>query len=163
MVVGVKNSTIYVHCSKKINNDGITSLKYYLNGVKCQVESCKKFPLGVKWKMKRLVGDLITKKEKRKGLWTDIENFHSLSNNEVEEDDNANSTSSNTSSQANRRVTMQDTSTAKQKLTLLAQQTMSDSQPNIKNVIMQVRLWQDSGIILMYHLIVLNHTIINQW
>jgi hypothetical protein len=117
----------------------------------------------VKWKMKRLVGDLITKKEKRKGLWTDIENFHSLSNNEVEEDDNANSTSSNTSSQANRRVTMQDTSTAKQKLTLLAQQTMSDSQPNIKNVIMQVRLWQDSGIILMYHLIVLNHTIINQW
>jgi len=35
---------------------------------------------------------------------------------------------------------MQDTSTAKQKLTLLTQQTMSDSQLNIKNVIMQVRL-----------------------
>jgi len=35
---------------------------------------------------------------------------------------------------------MQDTSATKQKLTLLAQQIIPDSQPNIKNVIMQVRL-----------------------
>jgi len=66
VVVGPKNSTIYVHCSKKINDGGITSLKYHLNGVKHQVESCKKFPLGVKWKMKQLVEDLITKKRERK-------------------------------------------------------------------------------------------------
>jgi hypothetical protein len=117
----------------------------------------------VKWKMKQLVEDLITKKEKGKRLWTNIKNSQSLSNNEVKEDDNANSTSSNTGSQANKRVTMQDTSATKQKLTLLAQQIIPNSQPNNKNVIMQVRLWQDGGIILMYHLIVLNHTIINQW
>jgi hypothetical protein len=65
VVVGAKNSTIYVHCSKKINDGGITSLKYHLNGVKRQVESCKKFPLGVKWKMKQLVEDLITKKKRK--------------------------------------------------------------------------------------------------
>jgi hypothetical protein len=68
-----------------------------------------------------IVGWRLDNKKKRKRLWTDIENSQSLSNNEVEEDDNANSTSSNTSSQANKRVTMQDTSATKQKLTLLAQ------------------------------------------
>nr|TKS17714.1 hypothetical protein D5086_0000010850 [Populus alba] len=100
VVVGAKNSCICVHCSKRINGDGITRLKYHLAGIKGQVEACKKVPPDVKWQMKQLIEDLTMEKEKRKRLRIDIGNSQSLSNDEVEEGDSVNPTSSDIGSQA---------------------------------------------------------------
>lgn len=51
VVLGAKNSTICLHCNKKIGGGGITRLKYHLAGIKGQVEACKKVPHDVKWQM----------------------------------------------------------------------------------------------------------------
>ncbi|KAJ6881484.1 hypothetical protein NC651_028160 [Populus alba x Populus x berolinensis] len=52
VVVGAKNSSIFVHCSKRINGSGITCQKYHLAGIKGQVKACKKVHPNVKWQMK---------------------------------------------------------------------------------------------------------------
>ncbi|KAG6773941.1 hypothetical protein POTOM_021286 [Populus tomentosa] len=109
VVVGAKNSSICVHCSKRINDGGITRLKYHIAGIKGQVEACKKVPPYVKWQMKQLIKDLTMEKEKRKRLRIDIKNSQSLSNDKVEEGDSANPTLSDIGSQANKRLTMQGT------------------------------------------------------
>ena len=115
--VGAKNSSICVHCSKRINGGGITCLKYHLVGIKSQVEACKKVPPDVKWQMKQLIEDLTMEKEKRKRLRIDIGNSQSLSNDEVEEGDSVNPTSSDIGSQASKRLTMQGTSANRKKTT----------------------------------------------
>ncbi|KAG6757044.1 hypothetical protein POTOM_037345 [Populus tomentosa] len=86
VVVGAKNSSICVHCSKRINDGGITRLKCHLTGIKGEVKACKKVPPEVKWQMKQLIEDLTIEKEKRKRLRIDIGNSQSLSSDEVEED-----------------------------------------------------------------------------
>ena len=65
VVVGAKNSSICVHCSKRINGGGITRMKYHLAGIKGQVEACKKVPPDVKWQMKQLIEDLTMEREKK--------------------------------------------------------------------------------------------------
>ncbi|KAL9380619.1 hypothetical protein Peur_026276 [Populus x canadensis] len=109
VVVGAKNSSICVYCSKRINGGGITRLKYHLAGIEGQVEACKKVPPDVKWQMKQLIEDLTMKKEKRKRLRTDIGNSQSLSNDEVEEGGSVNPTLSDIGSKANKRLAMQGT------------------------------------------------------
>ncbi|KAJ6999763.1 hypothetical protein NC653_010491 [Populus alba x Populus x berolinensis] len=42
IVVGTKNSSIRVYCSKGINDGGITHLKYQHACIKGYVEACKK-------------------------------------------------------------------------------------------------------------------------
>jgi hypothetical protein len=115
VVVGAKNSSICIHCSKRINGGGITRLKYHLAGIKGQVEACKKVPPDVKWQMKQLIEDLTMEKEKRKRLRTDIGNSQSLSNDEVEEGGSANPTLSDIGSKATKRLTMQGTSANRKK------------------------------------------------
>ncbi|KAG6792985.1 hypothetical protein POTOM_002152 [Populus tomentosa] len=85
VVIGVKNSSICVHCSERINGGGITRLKYHL------------------------AEDLTMEKEKRKRLRIDIGNSQSLSNDEVKKGDNANPTLSDIGSQVNKRLIMQGT------------------------------------------------------
>ncbi|KAG6752285.1 hypothetical protein POTOM_044507 [Populus tomentosa] len=109
VVIDAKNSSICVHCSKRINGGGVTRLKYHLAGIKGQVEACKKVPPDVKWQMKQLIEDLAMEKEKRKRLRIDIENSQSLSSDEVEKGDSVNPTLSDIGSQANKRLTMQGT------------------------------------------------------
>ncbi|KAG6753625.1 hypothetical protein POTOM_041611 [Populus tomentosa] len=133
VVVGAKNSSICVHCSKRINGGGITRLKYHLAGIKGQVEACKKVPPDVIWKMKQLIEDLTIEKEKRKRLRIDIENSQSLSNDEVEEGDSANPTLSDIGSQANKRLTMQGTSANRKKMTSFVPRNTPNSQPSIKS------------------------------
>ncbi|KAJ6975638.1 hypothetical protein NC653_031465 [Populus alba x Populus x berolinensis] len=107
VVIDAKNSSICVHCSKRINGGGVTRLKYHLAGIKGQVEACKKVPPDVKWQMKQLIEDLAMEKEKRKRLRIDIGNSQSLSSDEVEKGDSVNPTLSDIGSQANKRLTMQ--------------------------------------------------------
>nr|TKS15721.1 hypothetical protein D5086_0000029670 [Populus alba] len=92
VVIDAKNSSICVHCSKRINSGGFTRLKYHLAGIKGQVEACKKVPPDVKWQMKQLIEDLAMEKEKRKRLRIDIGNSQSLSSDEVEKGDSVNPT-----------------------------------------------------------------------
>ena len=72
VVAGSKNASICIHCNKRINGGGVTRLKYHLAGIKGQVEPCKRVPPDVKWKMKQLLDDMTTEKEKRKRVRTDI-------------------------------------------------------------------------------------------
>ena len=133
VVVGAKNSSICVHCSKRINGGGITRMKYHLAGIKGQVEACKKVPPDVKWQMKQLIEDLTMEKEKRKRLRTDIGNSQSLSNDEVEEGGSANPTLSDIGSKANKRLTTQGTSANRKKMTSFVPRTTLSSQPSIKS------------------------------
>ena len=133
VVVDAKNSSICVHCSKRINGGGITRLKYHLAGIKGQVEACKKVPPDVKWQMKQLIEDLTMEKEKRKRLRTDIGNSQSFSNDEVEEGGSANPTLSDIGSKANKRLTMQGTSANRKKMTSFVPRTTPSSQPSIKS------------------------------
>eukprot|EP00258_Populus_trichocarpa_P049868 XP_024465887.1 uncharacterized protein LOC18102381 [Populus trichocarpa] len=132
VVVGAKNSSICVHCSKRINGGGITRLKYHLAGIKGQVEACKKVPPDVKWQIKQLIKDLTMEKEKRKRLRTDIGNSQSLSNDEVEEGGSANPTLSDIGSKANKRLTMQDTSANRKKMTSFVPRTTPSSHLALK-------------------------------
>jgi hypothetical protein len=61
-VLGQKNSTISLHCGKKIGSGGITQLKYHLAGKK----------RSVKWQMKQLIGDIEKNDERRKRTRNDI-------------------------------------------------------------------------------------------
>ncbi|XP_024445090.1 uncharacterized protein LOC18107685 [Populus trichocarpa] len=133
VVISVKNSSICVHCSKRINGGGITRLKYHLAGIKGQVEACKKVPPDVKWQMKQLIEDLTMEKEKRKRLRTDIGNSQSFSNDEVEEGGSANPTLSDIDSKATKRLTMQGTSANRKKMTSFVPRTTPSSQPSIKS------------------------------
>ena len=83
VVVGAKNASTCVHCNKRINDGGITHLKYHLAGIKGQVETCKRIPSDVKWQKNQLIEDLTMEKEKRKRLRTDIGNYQSASNDKL--------------------------------------------------------------------------------
>jgi hypothetical protein len=61
-MLGQKNSTISLHCGKKIGSGGITQLKYHLAGKK----------RSVKWQMKQLIGDIEKNDERRKRTRNDI-------------------------------------------------------------------------------------------
>ena len=133
VVRGARNSSICVHCNKRINVGGITHLKYHLAGIKGQIEPCKKVTPDVKWQMKQLIEDLTMEKEKRKRLRADIGNSQIFSNDEVEEGDDVNPNFSEMSSQINKRSTMQGTSATRRKMTLFAPRTTPGSQPSIKS------------------------------
>jgi len=102
-----------------------------------------------------LIQDFTIEKKKRKRLRTDIENSQSLSNDEVEEDSSADPTLSDIDSQANKRLSMQGTRV--HNLVLKVQWLLK------RMNIIKGKSWQDNGMMLMYHLMVLNHSIINQW
>ncbi|KAJ6916720.1 hypothetical protein NC652_019209 [Populus alba x Populus x berolinensis] len=87
----VQRTQVYVFIVAK-GSMVVLLLVYHLAGIKGQVEACKKVPPNVKWQMKQLIEDLTMEKEKRKRLRIDIGNSQSLSNDEVEEGDNANPT-----------------------------------------------------------------------
>ena len=106
VVLGAINLCICVHCNKRIYGDSITRLKYHLVGIESQVEPCKMIPPDVKWQIKQLIKDLTMEKKKRKKLRTDIENFQTFSNDEVEEGDDANPNLSEMNSQTNKILTM---------------------------------------------------------
>ena len=72
-------------------------------------------------------------KEKRKRLRTDIGNSQSVSNDEVEEGDDANPHLGDMSSQTNRRGTMQGISTTRKKMSLFASRTTPGAQPSIRS------------------------------
>ena len=134
VVIGVKNSSICVHCSKRINGGGITRLKYHLAGIRGEVEPCKRVPPDVKWQMKQLIDDMTAEKERRKRVRTDIGNYQSVSNDEeVEECDAANPHLGDIRSQTNRRLTMQGTTTTRRRIPLFAPRTTPGLQPSIRS------------------------------
>lgn len=131
VVLGAKNSTICVHCNKKIGGGGITRLKYHLAGIKGQVEACKKVPHDVKWQMKQLILDLEKNEERRKKTRHEIGSIGSGG------DSNEGSTSVS-ESRGRPCTSPTPTSSATKQLqgkSFFAPRTISGSQPSIKSAL----------------------------
>lgn len=131
VVLGAKNSTICLHCNKKIGGGGITRLKYHLAGIKGQVEACKKVPHDVKWQMKQLIVDLEKNDERRKRTRHEIGSIGSGG------DSNEGSTSVS-ESRGRPCTSPTPTSSATKQLqgkSFFAPRTISGSQPSIKSAL----------------------------